>query len=119
MTDVARRTWRYYTYARREPTTLLHGGDIACGAGTHREKPSLLAKRTRFGPVIVSCAATFSSPHTMTTQQWNPDTYARNARFVSDLGAGVFEWLSPKPGEQVLDLGCGDGALTEKLVAAG
>jgi trans-aconitate methyltransferase len=55
----------------------------------------------------------------MTTQQWNPDTYARNARFVSDLGAGVFELLAPRPGEQVLDLGCGDGALTEKLVAAG
>ena len=55
----------------------------------------------------------------MTTQQWHPETYARNARFVSDLGAGVFEWLAPQPGEQVLDLGCGDGALTEKLVAAG
>ena len=55
----------------------------------------------------------------MTTQHWNPQTYARNARFVSDLGAGVFELLAPCPGEQILDLGCGDGALTEKLVAAG
>ncbi|MGH9144817.1 MAG: class I SAM-dependent methyltransferase [Vicinamibacterales bacterium] len=55
----------------------------------------------------------------MTTQQWNPDTYARNARFVSELGSGVFELLAPRSGEQVLDLGCGDGALTERLVAAG
>ena len=55
----------------------------------------------------------------MTTQQWNPETYARNARFVSVLGAGVFELLAARPGERVLDLGCGDGALTEKLVAAG
>src|SRR3954470_21761209 len=55
----------------------------------------------------------------MTTQHWNPDTYARNARFVSDLGRGVFELLATQPGERVLDLGCGDGALTEKLVGAG
>ncbi|MCU1384571.1 MAG: Methyltransferase type 11 [Acidobacteria bacterium] len=55
----------------------------------------------------------------MTTQHWDPDTYARNARFVSDLGAGVFALLAPQPGERVLDLGCGDGALTEKLVASG
>ena len=55
----------------------------------------------------------------MTTQHWDPDTYARNARFVSELGAGVFGLLAPQPGERILDLGCGDGALTEKLVAAG
>src|SRR4029079_5892798 len=55
----------------------------------------------------------------MTTQQWNPVTYAQNARFVSNLGAGVFDMLAPQPGERILDLGCGDGALTEKLVAAG
>ena len=51
----------------------------------------------------------------MTTQQWNPETYARNARFVSDLGAGVFELLAPRPGERVLDLGCGWGALLDFL----
>jgi len=55
----------------------------------------------------------------MTQQRWNPERYARNARFVSDLGGPVFELLAPKSGERVLDLGCGDGALTEKLVDAG
>jgi trans-aconitate methyltransferase len=52
-------------------------------------------------------------------QTWDADRYARNARFVSDLGAPVVELLAPKPGERILDLGCGDGALTEKLVALG
>jgi len=52
-------------------------------------------------------------------QSWDPDAYARNARFVSDLGAPVVELLAPRAGEQILDLGCGDGALTKKLVELG
>ncbi len=52
-------------------------------------------------------------------QHWDPDRYARNARFVADLGMPVLELLAPKAGERILDLGCGDGPLTEKIAAAG
>ena len=52
-------------------------------------------------------------------QSWDPARYAENARFVSDLGMPVVELLSPQPGERILDLGCGDGALTARLVALG
>lgn len=55
----------------------------------------------------------------VTEQRWDPVTYAEHARFVSDLGAGAVDLLAPRPGERILDLGCGDGALTETLVAAG
>ena len=52
-------------------------------------------------------------------QHWDPERYARNARFVSDLGLPVLELLAPAKGERILDLGCGDGALTLDLMAAG
>ncbi len=53
------------------------------------------------------------------TQRWDPDSYAEHARFVSDLGAPVADLLAPRPGERILDIGCGDGALTERFRAAG
>ncbi len=53
------------------------------------------------------------------TQHWDPTQYGKNARFVSDLGVPVVELLSPQPKERILDLGCGDGALTVKLCEVG
>jgi SAM-dependent methyltransferase len=52
-------------------------------------------------------------------QRWRPDRYARNGRFVADLGAPLLDLLAPRPGERILDLGCGDGALTRRIADAG
>lgn len=52
-------------------------------------------------------------------QHWNPEIYQRDAGFVATLGAPLLDLLAPKPGERVLDLGCGDGTLTLRLQEAG
>lgn len=52
-------------------------------------------------------------------QSWSAKSYEDNVRFVSVYGEGVLGWLAPKSGEKILDLGCGDGALTVSLVKAG
>lgn len=52
-------------------------------------------------------------------QRWDPERYARNAPFVPELGEPLIDLLQPRPGEKILDLGCGDGVLTEKIAAAG
>jgi trans-aconitate methyltransferase len=51
--------------------------------------------------------------------RWTSDAYRTNALYVPALGAAVLELLNPKAGERILDLGCGEGSLTDKIVAAG
>jgi trans-aconitate methyltransferase len=53
------------------------------------------------------------------TQTWDPEVYSRNGAFVHQLAGGVLEWLAARPGERILDLGCGDGQLTARIAATG
>ena len=45
--------------------------------------------------------------------RWTSEGYRVNAAYVPALGAAVVALLNPRAGERILDIGCGEGALTE------
>lgn len=47
--------------------------------------------------------------------RWNADLYDNKHAFVSQYGESVLELLDVKPGERILDLGCGTGDLTKLI----
>lgn len=51
--------------------------------------------------------------------RWSPVDYANNAAFVPALGGAALALLAPQPGELILDVGCGDGVLTQQIAEAG
>ena len=51
--------------------------------------------------------------------RWSPVDYASNAGFVPALGDAALALLDPRPGELILDVGCGDGVLTQRIADAG
>src|SRR6478672_12428831 len=59
------------------------------------------------------------SETTLSTSEWNAADYARVGGFVAELGEAALDLLDPQPGEHILDVGCGDGTLTEKIVERG
>lgn len=51
--------------------------------------------------------------------QWDAENYTSNFSFVPQYGEAVIGLLDLGAGKTVLDLGCGSGALTEKLAQTG
>ncbi|MBN9519029.1 methyltransferase domain-containing protein [bacterium] len=50
---------------------------------------------------------------------WNPRLYDDRHAFVWRHGAALIDLLAPRPGEVVLDLGCGTGHLAAQITEAG
>ncbi len=47
--------------------------------------------------------------------KWNAELYDQKHDFVFKYGENVLDLLEPKPGENILDLGCGSGYLTNAI----
>jgi trans-aconitate methyltransferase len=55
----------------------------------------------------------------MPNDQWDAALYDQKYSFVFEYGRGLVSLLDPRPGERILDLGCGTGQLTRAIADAG
>jgi trans-aconitate methyltransferase len=59
------------------------------------------------------------SDRSSTDKVWDAQRYQSQHSYVFKHGEGLVDLLDPKPGERILDLGCGSGQLTARIAEAG
>ncbi|GAB3440325.1 class I SAM-dependent methyltransferase [Streptomonospora sediminis] len=55
----------------------------------------------------------------MAATHWDPHLYDDRHAFVTNYGNDLLDELAPRPGERILDAGCGTGQLTAALAQTG
>lgn len=55
----------------------------------------------------------------MMTSRWDAALYDSRLGFVSGFGENLVDVLEPKPGERILDIGCGSGDLAARIAETG
>lgn len=53
------------------------------------------------------------------SSRWRADDYTTSGAFVPALAGQIVATLDARPGERILDVGCGDGLLTDQIRAGG
>ena len=68
---------------------------------------------------IQRCLTPRYNDHMTAQPQWNSNLYQSGHSFVWGYGRELLTLLSPKPGERILDIGCGTGQLTSEIAQSG
>lgn len=68
---------------------------------------------------LIKSPATIQEDADMPNINWNAADYKKNFSFVPTYGEAVIGLITKQSGSSVVDLGCGNGPLTEKLAGKG